>query len=213
MHHGGASLNETPCSLPNVHQLPTAGAEPHQLLDEQTSKVRQQVATSEAMLPNKMFVCCHNLSITDATSSSEAKLTSTSCSSRHCQSQHGTWSSRQTHNPQGSPSVLGDCMYVNIQPPAPSRYVDSPLLLHQGNHLLLRLLHQHHPQENPSAPPSFCAFLLHTIASSGDYLLIVTKCLSHFLAFLGNHPARAIYISYTVQYTHKLYKIIIKIGY
>ena len=115
MHHGGVSLNETPCSLPNVHQLPTAGAEPQQLLDEQTSKVRQQVAASEAMIPKK--VCCHNLSITDATSSSEAKLTSTSCSSSHCQSQHGTWSSRQTHNPRGSPpSVWPFCMYVNIQP-------------------------------------------------------------------------------------------------
>ena len=115
MHQGGVSLNEPPCSLPNAHQLPTAAAEPHQLLDEQTSKVRQQVAASQAMLPNKLFVFFSNLSITDATSSSEAKLTSTSCSSRHCQCQHGTWSSRQTHNPQGSPpSVRPFCMYVNI---------------------------------------------------------------------------------------------------
>ena len=198
MHQGGVSLNETPCSLPNAHQLPTAAAEPHQLLDEQTSKVRQQVAASQAMLPNKLFVFFSNLSITDATSSSEAKLTSTSCSSRQCQCQHGTWSSRQTHNPQGSPpSVRPFCIYVNI-------HLHCSLKIHVAhccstnlNHLLLLL--RHHPQDYPSAPPSYCALLLQTIAKSGDYLLIVTKCQSHVLVFLGNHPAMAIYISYIIN--------------
>ena len=63
--------------------------------------------------------------------------------------------------------VLGDCRYVNS--PLLPQDTFSPLLFHQQNHLLLLLQHQHHPQEHPSALPSSCALLLHTIASSGDY--------------------------------------------
>ena len=168
MHHGGVSLNETPCSLPNVHQLPTAGAEPHQLLDEQTSKVRQQVATSEAMLPNKMFVCCHNLSITAPMPQAALRPSSTAHQVHQgiakVSMEPGQVVKPTTHKVL---QVLGDCRYVNS--PLLPQDTFSPLLFHQQNHLLLLLQHQHHPQEHPSALPSSCALLLHTIASSGDY--------------------------------------------
>ena len=107
-----------PCQMfTNFQQL-----EPHQLLDEQTSKVRQQVAASEAMLPNKMFVCCHNLSITDATAALRP-------SSPAHQVHQGTAKVSMEPGQVVKPTthkvlqVLGDCMYVNIQPPALSRYI------------------------------------------------------------------------------------------